>query len=59
MSFNNCQARSESKLHFHVNASQTTVSLAKALHYLNIPKEERDSFSMTDVKVQYIHFKGH
>jgi hypothetical protein len=50
-----CQARSESKLHFHVNASLTTVSMAKALHYLNVPKEERDSFSMTDVKVMYFN----
>ena len=46
-----CQARSENKLHFHVNASLTAVSLAKALHYLNLLKEERDSFSMIDVKV--------
>ena len=50
-----CQARSESKLHFHVNASLSSVSLAKALHYLNIPKEERDSFSMTDLKVMYFN----
>ena len=50
-----CQARSETKLHFHVNASLTTVSLAKALHSLNIPKEERDSFSMTDVKILYFN----
>ena len=50
-----CQARSERKLHFHVNASLSSVSLAKALHYLNIPMEERDSFSMTDVKVMYFN----
>jgi len=50
-----CQARSESKLHFHVNASLTTVSMAKALHYLNVPKDERNSFSMTDVKVMYFN----
>jgi len=50
-----CQARSENKLHFHVNASLTTVSMAKALHYLNVPKEERESFSMTDVKVMYFN----
>ena len=50
-----CQARSENKLHFHVNASLTAVSLAKALHYLNVPKEERESFSMTDVKVMYFN----
>ncbi len=50
-----CQARSESKLHLHVNASLTTMSLEKALHYLNITKEEKDSFSMTDVKVMYFN----
>lgn len=50
-----CQARSESKLHFHVNASLSSVSLAKSLHYLNVPKEDRDSFSMTDVKVMYFN----
>ena len=50
-----CQARSESKLHFHVNASLSSVSLAKSLHYLNVPKEDRDSFSMTDVEVMYFN----
>ncbi len=50
-----CQARSENKLHFHVNASLTAVSLAKALHYLNVPIAERGSFSMADVKVQYFN----
>jgi Transposase DDE domain len=50
-----CQARSENKIHFHVNASLSTVSLAKSLHYLNIPKEERVSFSMADVKVMYFN----
>ena len=38
-----------------MNASLTTVSMAKALHYTNVPKEERDSFSMTDVKVMYFN----
>ncbi len=50
-----CQARSEQKINFHVNASLTTISLAKALHYLPIPKEERDSFSMLDVKTLYFN----
>jgi len=50
-----CQARSESKLHFHVNASLSSGSLAKSLHYLNVPKEDRDSFSMTDVEVMYFN----
>lgn len=50
-----CQARSAEKINFHVNASLTTVSLAKALHYLSIPKEERDSFSMLDIKTMYFN----
>ncbi len=50
-----CQARSENKLHFHVNASLSTVSIAKALYYLNVPKEERGSFSMANVKVMYFN----
>jgi hypothetical protein len=50
-----CQARSEQKINFHVNASLTTVSLAKALHYLPIPKEERAGFSMLDVKTLYFN----
>lgn len=50
-----CQARSENKIKFHVNASLTTVSLAKALHYLPIPKDQRDGFSMLDVKTMYFN----
>lgn len=51
----NCQARSVNKINFHVNTSLTTVSLAKALHYLPIPKEQRESFSMLDVKTMYFN----
>lgn len=51
----NCQARSSNKISFHVNASLSTVSLAKALHYLPIPKEERESFSMLDIKTMYFN----
>ena len=50
-----CQARSENKIKFHVNASLTTVSLAKALHYLSIPKDQRESFSMLDLKTLYFN----
>lgn len=49
----NCQARSEEKLYFHFNTSLTTVSIAKSVHYLAIPKEQRESFSMADVKTIY------
>jgi len=47
---NDCQARSENKMNFHVNASLTAINLAKITHWLSIPKEQRKSFSMTDIK---------
>ena len=47
---NDCQARSENKLDLHFNASLTAVNLAKITHWLSIPKEQRKSFSMTDIK---------
>lgn len=50
---NHCQARDEEKLYFHFNACLTTVSLAKAIHFLPIPKEHRGSFSMSDIKMLY------
>jgi hypothetical protein len=50
-----CQARSENKIKFLVNASLTTVSLAKAIHYLPIPKDQRDGFSMLDVKTMHFN----
>jgi hypothetical protein len=30
----------------------TTVSIAKSAHYLSLPIEEREAFSMADVKTQ-------
>ena len=50
---NDCQARSENKLHFHFNASLTAVDLAKVTHWLSIPKQERKASSMSDVKTIY------
>ena len=50
---NDCQARSENKLHFHFNASLTAINLAKVEHWLSVPKEKRGAFSMTDVKIVY------
>lgn len=54
---NHCQGRSENKLHFHFNASLSTVSLAKAAYYrpakeVGLPhkKHPKDAFSMSDVK---------
>jgi Transposase DDE domain len=48
-----CQARDKEKLHFHFNTALTTVSVMKAVHYLSLPKEERDTFSMASLKVRY------
>ncbi len=42
---NDCQARSEIKLHFHFNASLTAINLAKITHWISIPKQERKAFS--------------
>ena len=50
---NHCQGRSENKLHFHFNASLTTVSLAKAAYYLPLEKQNRPPFSMSDIKTMY------
>ena len=50
---NDCQARSENKLHFQFNASLTAINLAKVEHWLSIPKNERLAFSMSDIKTMY------
>jgi hypothetical protein len=47
---NDSQARSENKLHFQFNASLTSINIAKAIHWLSIPKKERGTFSMADIK---------
>ena len=50
-----CQAQSANKLYFHFNLSLSAVSIAKAIHYLTIPKEERGAFSMSDIKTMYLN----
>lgn len=50
-----CQARDKEKLAFHFNACLTGVSMAKAVHWLALPKEERGSFSIADVKTLYFN----
>jgi len=50
-----CQSRKEKRMDFHFNASLTAVSLAKAAHHLNVPKDERKSFSMFSIKAQYFN----
>lgn len=50
-----CQSRKEKRIDFHVNASLTAVSLAKAVHHLNQSIEERKPFSMASIKTQYFN----
>lgn len=47
------QCRSKQKLHYHLNAALTAVSLAKAAHYLNREGRQESTFSMADIKTQY------
>lgn len=47
-----CQARNEKKIHFHLNASLTAVSLAKAVHHLAEGKQDQ-AFSIADIKTLY------
>lgn len=50
-----CQSRKEKRLDFHFNAALTTVSIAKALHHLSVPAEQRKPFSMFSIKAQYFN----
>jgi hypothetical protein len=52
-----CQSRSETKLHFHFNTALTTVSLAKVAYHLAIPEKERGAFSMADIKTRFANEK--
>lgn len=47
------QSRKEERIDFHFNAALTTVSLAKALYYLNVEEQKRKHFSMSSVKTRY------
>ena len=48
-----CQVRGINKTEFHWNAALTSVNLAKVTHWLTIPIDKRESFSMRNVKVLY------
>lgn len=47
---NDSQARSENKLNFQFNASLTSINIARVVHWLSLPREERKAFSMSDIK---------
>ena len=48
-------ARDERKLHTHFNIALTVVSVAKAAYYLSVPKQQRGSFSMADIKMWHMN----
>lgn len=50
-----CQARSEQKIHTHINASLTAVSLAKAAHAWPQANQERKPFSLSSIKTRYFN----
>ena len=50
-----CQSKDELKLDFHFNTALTTVSLVKAIYHLTQPIEQRQPFSMADIKTQYFN----
>lgn len=50
-----CQARSEQKIHTHINASLTAVSLAKAAHGWPQAGQQRKPFSLSSIKTQYFN----
>lgn len=47
------QSRKEKAINFHCNLSLTVLNIAKAMHWYSIPKADRKSFSMSDIKTQY------
>lgn len=49
------QSRHKEALNFHFNISLSTLNVAKAVHWLSIPKNERGPFSIADIKTQYIN----
>ena len=50
-----CQAISQNKIYFHTNMALTTVSIAKAVHWMSITQKERAAFSMADIKTMYFN----
>lgn len=50
-----CQARDQQKLHAHFNIAMTVVSIAKTAYYLSVPLEQREGFSMADIKMLHMN----
>ena len=48
-----CQSTNPVKMENHANLALTALSLAKATHWLPIPKHDRGPFSMAELKMYY------
>ncbi|MBP8966569.1 MAG: transposase [Paludibacteraceae bacterium] len=46
-----CQARDEKKLDFHFNIALSAINIAKVAHWYNLPKNQRNTFSMKNIKI--------
>jgi len=55
LGLNQCQSRKEKRLGFHFNFSLTALSIAKIVHWMSQPLEQRKPFSMQDIKTQYFN----
>ena len=51
---NQCQARSENKIHFHINAALTAIGVAKIAHYFG-EEHQQMPFSIADIKTSYFN----
>ncbi len=51
---NQCQARSENKIHFHINAALTAIGVAKIAHYFG-KEHQQMPFSMANIKTSYFN----
>jgi hypothetical protein len=50
-----CQSRQKEALDYHFNISLTTLNIAKVSYWLDVPKAERTTFSMADIKTKHIN----
>jgi hypothetical protein len=50
-----CQSRQKEALNYHFNISLTTLNIAKISYWLDVPKAERTTFSMADIKTKHIN----
>ena len=55
LGLNQCQSRQKKAITFHVNMALTVLNIAKAVHWISIPKEDRPAFSIADIKTQYVN----